>query len=539
MARTTSGPPNRVHHAFSLSAKVVTAAAALATVLGYIHSVGLDGSMTRRTVGSLGAVWLGLAPPTDTIAAIGDTLHVAATVTDKHGTALVGATITWSSSDSLVASVADGLVVAHSPGATTISAQVGDLLAHASVVVSPRLAALHLASDSAVTFAEGEARAVSIRGTDARGHVLGLGGQRVAWRSGDLETATVDSTGRVTGVAAGRTTISASVGGISAPMPITVVPVPGMISIMSGAGQDGAAGTTLPTPLVVRLTSKRGRPLGGVSIRFRRLDAVGASDVGIVVTDGDGRARTTWRLSEYPGRQHLVASVDGLDSTAVVEAEAEPTAANTRVTILNGGQSAAIATALPERIGLRLTDSTGRPLPDVPVRWENPDGGSVTQLSPRSDSSGGAEAAWVVGSRAGNQRLRALIGNGRLVKPAIVRATALPGPPSVLRLVSGGGQHARPGARLPNAVVLRVTDGAGNVVSGVRVALKLSAGSVPDSAPLTDSAGLVRTHWSLPADAHGDAFHISGRVDGIVQPVEITALLAAKPAPPRSAKHRS
>ena len=172
MARTSSAPPNRVHHVFSLSAKVVTAAAALATVLGYVHSVGLDGSMTRRTIGSLGAVWLGLAPAADTATAIGDTVHLAATVTDRHGTALIGAPIIWSSTDSLVASVADGLVVAHSAGSATIVAAVGDLLARATVVVRPRVAALHLASDSAVTLAEGETRAVSLRGADARGHVL-------------------------------------------------------------------------------------------------------------------------------------------------------------------------------------------------------------------------------------------------------------------------------------------------------------------------------------------------------------------------------
>ncbi len=542
MARTTPAPPNRVHHVFSLSAKVATAAAALATVLGYVHSVGLDGSMTRRTIGTFGAVWLGLAPATDTVSAIGDTLHLAATVTDRHGTALVGSSITWSSTDSLVASVSDGLVVAHAAGSTTIVAAVGDLLARATVVVRPRVAALHMASDSAVTISEGETRAVSLRATDARGHVLSLGTLGATWRSGDSILASVDTIGRVIGVTAGRTTISASVNGISAQMPITVIPVPGILSVVSGPGQDGAAGTTLPTPVVVRLTSRRGRPLGGVMVHFRRLDAGGAVDAGGAPTDGDGRARTAWRLSEYPGRQRLAATVDGLDTAAVVEAEAEPVAANTQVSVLRNGQSAPIVTALPGRVGIRITDSTGRALADIPVRWETIDSGSVTALTARSDSSGIAEATWVLGPRAGHQRLRALIGNGRLVRPALLRATALAGPPAALRIVSGGGQHARSGAALPKAVVLRVADAAGNAVPGVLVSIKLSAGSVPDSAPITDSAGLIRSHWSLPTARRGDPLHLSARVDGIVQPVDVTAFAIAKPTTQVSAgtaRHRS
>ena len=454
-------------------------------------------------------------------------MHLAATVTDRHGTALVGATITWSSTDSQVATVSEGLVVAHSAGSTTIVAAVGDLLARASVVVRPRVAALHLASDSAVVIPRRNARQSP---RYARGHVLGFGSQGVAWRSGDSVLASVDTSGRVTGITAGRTTVTASVAGVSALMPITILPVPGVLSLMSGSAQDGAAGTP-PTLVTVRLTSRRwGRPLSGVTVHFRRVDAGGAADAGSAPTDGDGRARIAWRLGEYPGRQRLTASVDGLDSSAVAEAEAEPVAAHTRVALLRDRQSAPIVTALPAHVGIRLTDSEGRALIDVPVRWEVVDSGSVTALSARSDSSGDVEATWVLGPRAGSQRLRALIGNGRLVRPALLHATALAGPAVSLRVVSGAGQHARAGASLPNAVVLRVADAAGNPVPGVRVAIKLSAGSVADSAPITDSAGLVRNRWSLPTAHGGDALHLSARVDGIVQPVEVTAFAAAKPS---------
>jgi hypothetical protein len=527
MARTQD-EPNRVHHVFSLGAKLVTALAALATVLGYVHSVGLDGSATRRTVGTFGAAWVGIRPNVDTMSALGDTLHLAATVTDRHGTALVGATIVWSASDSTVASVTEGQVIAHRPGVTTIMSTVGELVARAVVVVRPRVAALHLASDSAVDVAEGDARIVSLRGTDARGHVLGLADQRVTWRSGDTLVVVVDSTGRLTGIAAGRTTVSASVAGVSAQMPVTVVAQPGSIALVGGTGQEAPAGTILPTPVVVRLLSKRGRPLSGIPVRFRRQDAAGAIDLAPVVTDAQGRARTSWRLGDFPGRQRLTAAVDGLDSTASVVAEAEPVAANTRIMLLHDGQQGAIATALDEAVGIRLTDSSGRALADVPVQWETLDSGTVKAATPRSDSLGEARAVWVLGPVAGHQRLRASVGNGRLVRPAVFHAVAEPGPAAVIRVLGGAGQRGTSGALLPKPIAVRISDAAGNAVAGVRVALTLSGGSVADSTPTTDSLGIVRARWTLPVASHAETAHLHARVDGIVQPADIAANVLAK-----------
>jgi hypothetical protein len=538
MARATPEQPNRVHHVFTLGAKLVTAAAALATVLGYVHSAGFDGSATRRTVGTFGAQWVGISPPLDSMWAIGDTAHLAATVTDRHGTALVGATISWSSTDSAVVAVVDGLVVARAPGRATIVAAVGDLLARAVIVVHPRFAAVHLASDSAITVAEGDTRSVSVRGTDARGHVLGLGDQHVVWRSGDTLVVIVDTGGHVTGVTAGRTTVSASLAGVSAQLPVTVVPVPGTLSVLTGGGQDAPAGTMLPAPVVVRLTSRRGRPLSGVSVRFRRVDAGGALDVSPVTTDPEGKARTAWRLGDFPGRQRLIASVDGLDSTASLDADAEPVAANTRITLLHDVQHAPIATALPERVAVRLTDSTGRPLADVPVRWETLDSGTVTATAPHSDSLGTVDANWVLGPVAGRQRLRISVGNGRLVKPAVLHAVAAAGPAAAVRVVAGNGQRAAAATPLPKSIVLRVADIAGNPVPGVRMALTPSGGTVPDSAPVTDSAGLVRARWTLPAGAHAGVYHLAARVDGIVQPADASATVIPAPAARPAAAHR-
>jgi hypothetical protein len=244
-------------------------------------------------------------------------------------------------------------------------------------------------------------------------------------------------------------------------------------------------------------------------------------------------------LGDFPGRQRLIAAVDGLDSTVTLNADAEPVAANTRVTLFHDAQQSPIATALPEHVGIRLTDSTGRALADVPVRWETLDSGTVTASTPRSDSVGAVDASWVLGPVAGRQRVRVLVGNGRLVKPAVLHALALAGPATTIRVVSGSGQRAASGSTLLKPITLRIADAAGNPVSGVRVALKLSGGAVADSAPVTDSLGLVRPRWTLPTTARTDTCHLLARVDGVVQRADVMATALAKPKPPASHRRRS
>ncbi len=535
MRRTTAARPTRVHHVFSLGAKIATGLAALATVLGYVHTVGLDGSTTRRTVGTFGATWMGLAPLTDTATSIGDTVHLAATVTDRHGTALVGATIAWTSSDSSVATVTEGIAIARSRGVATIVASVGDLVARSRIVVLPRVAAAHLANDSSIVVPENAARTISLRTTDARGYVIPA--PPGAWRSLDSAVVAVDSTGRITGLAAGHTTVSWSVGTATAQVPVTIVPVPGALAVSAGDAQDGAAGSVLPSPVMVRLTSQRGRALAGQLVRFRKINAGGTADAGAATTDADGRARITWRLGDFPGRQHLIARIDGLDSAAVLVAEAEPVAANTRATTGSDGQTAPVATRLADRVVVHLADTSGRPLADVPVAWTTQDGGTISPAGPRTDASGDATASWVLGPSAQVQRLRATIGNGRLVKPVFFRATALPGPAAAVAAISGSGQQGVAGKELAKPVVLRVTDAAGNAVPNVRIMLKPSAGALSDSTPATDAAGAVRTRWTLPAGANGATFHLSAHVDGIVHPVEILATSVPVPAPANPRRH--
>ena len=76
-------------------------------------------------------------------ASFGATSQLSATVKDQNGTTMSGASVTWSSSNTAVATVlANGLVTAISVGSATILAQSGSVSAMASVTVAQTAASL-------------------------------------------------------------------------------------------------------------------------------------------------------------------------------------------------------------------------------------------------------------------------------------------------------------------------------------------------------------------------------------------------------------
>jgi hypothetical protein len=539
MARTSIQNTNKVHDAARIVARVVAVGAALGTVATSIHEFGLDGAQTRRTIGNFGATWVGLAPANDTATSIGDTVHLAATVTDKKGTALVGTNIKWTIDHPDVAIInPDGTVIAHNAGTATVIVTVGELMARATVVVRPIAAHVHIANDSSVTVAELLSRPLSVVSTDTRGHVI-LAARSARWRSSDTAVAKVDTAGTLTAVAEGHATITALVDGVSAEAPVIVVPVPQSLALVAGGGQDAPAGSTLAEPVIVKVLSRRGKPLGGLTVKFRRADVNSTADVAQAQTDAEGRAHCVWKLGDLAGRQRLAASTDGVDTVVTVEAEAEPVSANTRTAALADSQTSKIATALAVPVGVRITDTTGRVMGDLAVRWVALDGGSITSTVPRTDSLGEVRATWVLGPRAGPQHVRALIGDGRTVRPVVLHALATAGAPAAVGVVSGDAQHGAPSAATSKPIVLRVTDAAGNPVRGISVNLvpKHGAGTLPDSTPVTDSLGLVRSQWTLGATI--GAQHMTARVDGVPKTVELTATAAATSSKTRPRRHHA
>src|SRR5947208_2716943 len=183
-----------IHNAGKLIAMAASTGAALVSIISFLYSYGVIGkSESHQTIGNLGATWVGLRPQVDTAYAVGDTIHLAATITDKNGAILVGAKPSWVSENPKVATVLnDGSVIAQ----------------------------------------------------------------------------------------------------------------------VAGGAQRAIAGNLLPQAVVMRVTSRRARPVEGVLVKFRVADGQGSLEPASAVTDADGRVRTVWTLGDQPGRQTLYATVE-------------------------------------------------------------------------------------------------------------------------------------------------------------------------------------------------------------------------------------
>ncbi len=520
-------------HAGKLVTVAASSGAALVSIFTALYSYGVIGSSeSHQALGNMGAAWVGLRPAIDTAYAISDTVHYAATVTDKNGSILVGARPVWTTGDSSIATVQpDGSVIARGPGKTMVSVVVGRLVTHSTIVVRQKVANVEVGranGDSLIVLPEGSELQLRAHATDARGYAIA--GLTPTWHIDDNSVAALDSTGLLTGRSAGRTMIGAKIDGVSGRTGVSVVTPATAIALVAGINQRALAGKTLPQAVVVRATTRRGGPASGKKVTFRLTDGQGQIDPASAITDADGRARATWTLGSYPGRQTLFASVENVDSSLAVLAEADPVPSNTRVVSLVEHLSGQAGDLLPDTVAIRVTDSAGSVLADVPVRWTAVDGGSVESISARTDSLGVASARWTLSKKTGMQRLRAQVGGASAagVPPVTIDATALAGAASAIVVVSGDGQRAAAGAQLPRSIVIRVVDANGASVVGAALSLAPSGGSLSDSALVTDSTGTARTRWTMGHSA-GD-YTLAVHLEGLKKLLKIAA--HATPAAP-------
>ncbi|HJR16650.1 MAG TPA: Ig-like domain-containing protein [Gemmatimonadales bacterium] len=521
-------PHGLISHAWRWGAGVISAGAGLVSILSYTHSIKAKFDPDSLAVSSLAAVrWVGVTPALDTARSIGDTINLAVTATDPRGNALLGVPTVWSSSDSIVALVdSAGTVVARSAGTAFITVTVGTKSAKSQVVVRQQPAEVRIVGDSILRVPEGERmQAVAYVADARRQKIIGL---PVRWRSGDPSIAAVDSTGNVTGTAAGRTTFSAHHESMAAQISAEVFPVPASLTLLGGDGQRAPAGRRVANPVTVQVVSRSGRPIEGVPVRFVVGESAGAVEPQTVASDTQGIVRAAWTLGGMPGRQSLAISAQGVANHTVVSAEAEPVGANTRIAQTSDNLEGPAGEQLPEPVLVRVTDSSGVALADVPVTWSADDGGNIVSSEPRTDSLGEARARWTLGPRSGVQRGYVQVGSPRAVPRFVVHASAQAGQAATVKLVGSGKREGSVSKVLKPLIELRVLDKAENPVPGATVLLTPVHGAVDDSVPSTDSTGRVLVSWTLGRTA--GLHRMKARVEGVERLVEISA--RARPAAP-------
>ena len=151
---------------------------------------------------------------------LGETKQLSAAVKDQNGSAMTGASVSWSTSDASVATVSSaGLVTAAANGTATITVTSGSASSTASATVAQVAASIELIQTELTFTSQGETRQIDFKVKDANDHVISTA--TVTWSSSDNAVATV-SEGLVTAGEIGTATITATSGSASATASVTV-----------------------------------------------------------------------------------------------------------------------------------------------------------------------------------------------------------------------------------------------------------------------------------------------------------------------------
>ena len=233
-----------------------------------------------------------VAPATASLASLGETVQLGATVRDQNGEVMAGVPVSWSSSDNAVASVnTSGLVTAAGNGTATISATSGTASGTAAVTVAQVPTAVVVMPESVTLAAVGEMAQFTAEVQDANGNAVA--GAEVSWASGDEAVATVDAGGLVTAVANGTATITATSGSLSGSGTVTVEQEAAAVTVAPDAVHLVVAGET--AQLVAEVTDANGNMIDGASVSWASADeAVATVDAnGLVTAVADGATMVT------------------------------------------------------------------------------------------------------------------------------------------------------------------------------------------------------------------------------------------------------
>ena len=154
---------------------------------------------------------------------VGSSTQATATTRDANGQVLTGRAVSWSSDNSLVATVSGtGVVTGVSAGSANITATSEGHSGSAAVTVATVAVASVSVSVASSAIGVGKTTQATATTRDAGGNILV--GRSVAWTSDNTSIATVSTTGVVTGVATGTANITATSEGKSGSTGITVTP---------------------------------------------------------------------------------------------------------------------------------------------------------------------------------------------------------------------------------------------------------------------------------------------------------------------------
>ncbi|MBY0490953.1 MAG: Ig-like domain-containing protein [Gemmatimonadaceae bacterium] len=305
------------------------------------------------TVAPVPVATVQITPPRDTIV-LGQTTQLTATVRDSVGAALTGRVVTWSASNTSLATVSStGLVLGVAPGTVIITATSEGRTTTATIVVQPRPVGAVIVSPTSSALIVAQTVQLNTQITDGSGNLLT--GRPLAFSSSNANVASVSASGLVTAIAPGAATITVTSEGKTGTASVTV----------SASPVASLRVTPATASLIVGATTKLSASAldaGGAVLPQRTITwSSGAPSVATVAADG------------------TVSAVGA--GTALIFASAEGKLASATITVSNSTVSTFTVTpATPTIIAgqaadltATLRDPNGVPITGRSITWSSSD----------------------------------------------------------------------------------------------------------------------------------------------------------------------
>ncbi|MBI2408413.1 MAG: hypothetical protein HYV19_08965 [Gemmatimonadetes bacterium] len=240
------------------------------------------------------------------------------------------------------------------------------------------------------------------------------------------------------------------------------------------------------------------------------------------VTDANGKARTVWMFRDNDGlaippssiAKRMVATVA---SVGQVEFQARVYPGKASILTI-GFANPGLTIGATTNVTATVNDANGFPIAGAVVAFSVGTGylGSpgVQTASATTTTDGVATVTWVLGLAAGLQTVTAtstVAATPYAVTSTVAASkTVTPAPPT-LTIVAGSGQTVTAGLAVPVSPKVKVTDGAGNGLSGIPVdfVVLTGGGSVSAAQAVSDASGFASVTWTLGSNAGSNTLSAS------------------------------
>ena len=404
-------------------------------------------------------------------------MRFSAAAVDAAGNAVPNMLVRWTSSDPALAAVVQNgnaaatLTSAGRRGTVTLSAITPlGVTGTTRVTLLPLASRLVVISGGGQTGAAGSAVAqplvVEVQSADN----LPVAGGQITFRAitagGSVTpaTAVADANGRASTTLKLGPTVGVyqfeAASGTFAPVTasVTATPAPAAtLAINSGDGQSAEVTTALSQPLTVKAFDQFGALVSGATVQWTKVSGGGAVASATSTTGTDGIASNTYTLGNVAGAESIRASLPGATggNSSILFTARGTAGAPARLTSSGSNQKAPAGTALPFPLIVRVTDTFGNPVANVPVVWRITGTTNVTaSFAPpvsATDADGFSQTVVTLGNTPGTFTIAAVVSASVTATFTITADPAVSG--SNPGTLSGFVYHAVTGAPLVGVAV--------------------------------------------------------------------------------------